>query len=110
MRRRSKPVHLVLGGLPAHKTILVKDYVASTKGMLSLHFLPGYAPELNPDEMVWSHMKSTGVTGTPLRRGEKQQAKIEAQLSAIKRMPQLIRSFFNAPSVAILPIGEEVAS
>ena len=60
MRRRSKPVHLVLDGLPAHKTILVKDYVASTKGMLSLHFLPGYAPELNPDEMVWSHMKRTG--------------------------------------------------
>jgi transposase len=25
--------------------------------MLTLHFLPGYAPELNPDELVWSHMK-----------------------------------------------------
>ena len=91
MRRRSKPVHLVLDGLPAHKTTLVKDYVASTKGMLTLHFLPGYAPELNPDEMVWSHMKRTWVARTPLRRGEKLQAKIEAQLSAIKRMPQLIR-------------------
>jgi len=102
MRRRSKPVHLVLDGLPAHKTTLVKDYVASTKGMLTLHFLPGYAPELNPDEMVWSHMKRTGVARTPLRRGEKLQAKIEAQLSAIKRMPQLIRSFFNAPSVAYI--------
>ena len=61
MRRRSKPVHLVLDGLPAHKTKLVKTYVASTKGMLTLHFLPGYAPELNPDELVWSHMKRTGV-------------------------------------------------
>ena len=70
MRRRSKPVHLVLDGLPAHKTTLVKDYVASTNGMLTLHFLPGYAPELNPDEMVWSHMKRTGVARAPLRRGE----------------------------------------
>src|SRR6201984_3451362 len=102
MRRRSRPVHLVLDGLPAHKTTLVKDYVAPTKGMLTLHFLPGYAPELNPDEMVWSHMKRTGVARTPLRRGEKLQAKIEAQLSAIKRMPQLKRSFFNAPSVAYI--------
>ena len=102
MRRRSKPVHLVLDGLPAHKTTLVKHYVASTNGMLTLHFLPGYAPELNPDEMVWSHMKRTGVARAPLRRGEKLQAKIEAQLSAIKRMPQLIRSFFNAPSVAYI--------
>jgi GAF domain-containing protein len=61
-----------------------------------------HAPELNPDEMVWSQMKRTGVARTPLRRGEKLQAKIEAQLSAIKRMPQLIRSFFNAPSVAYI--------
>jgi hypothetical protein len=43
MRRRSKPVHLVVDGLPAHKTALVKAYAASTKGMLTLHCLPGYA-------------------------------------------------------------------
>src|ERR1700722_18344935 len=57
MRCRSKPVHLVVDGLPAHKTALVKAYVASTKGTLTLYFLLGYAPELNPDELVWSHMK-----------------------------------------------------
>src|SRR5271165_7023260 len=102
MCHRTKPVHLVVDGLPAHKTKLVKDYVASVNGMLTLHFLPGYAPELNPDELVWSHMKRTGVARSPLRRGEKLQAKIEAQLSVIKRMPQLIRSFFKAPSVAYI--------
>ncbi len=102
MRRRAKPVHLVVDGLPAHKTALVKAYVASTNGMLTLHFLPGYAPELNPDELVWSHMKRTGVARTPLRRGEKLQEKIEAQLAAIKRLPQLVRSFFKAPSVAYI--------
>ena len=32
MRHRSKPVHLVVDGLPAHKTALVKAYVASTGG------------------------------------------------------------------------------
>ena len=106
MRRRSKPVHLVVDGLPAHKTALVKAYVASTKGMLTLHFLPGYAPELNPDELVWSHMKRTGVARAPLRRGEKLQEKIEAQLSAIKRMPRLIRSFFKAPNTPRLPTCE----
>jgi hypothetical protein len=42
MHGRKKPVHLVLDGLPAHKTALVKAYVASTKGRLTLHFLPGY--------------------------------------------------------------------
>ena len=56
MHRRKKPVHLVLDGLPAHKKAIVGKYVASTKGRLALHFLPGYAPDLNPDELVWSHV------------------------------------------------------
>ena len=63
----------------------MKTYVASTKGMLTLHFLPGYAPELNPDELVWSHMKRTGVARAPLRQRLKScraACKIEAQLSA----------------------------
>jgi transposase len=92
MRHRWKPVHLVVDGLPAHKTALVKTYVASTDGMLTLHLLPGYAPELNPDELVWSHMKRTGVARAPLRRGEKLRDRFAAQLAAVKRTPQLVRS------------------
>ena len=81
MRRRSKPVNLVVDGIPAHKTALVKAYVASTKGMLTLHFLPGYALELNTDELVWSHMKRTGVARAPLRRGEKLQERSKHNLA-----------------------------
>lgn len=102
MKHRTKPVHLVLDSLPAHKTALVKEYVVSTNGRLTLHFLPGYAPELNPDELVWSHMKRTGVARTPLRKGEKLTDKIDSQLAAIRRTPQLVRSFFRAPSVAYI--------
>ena len=102
MRNRVKPVHLVVDGLPAHKTALVKAYVASTDGRLTLHVLPGYAPDLNPDELVWSHMKRTGPARTPLRRGDKLRDKIQAQLAQIKRMSHLIRSFFQAPSVAYI--------
>jgi hypothetical protein len=39
--RPRKPLHLVPDGLPAHKTKVVKTYVASTQGRLTLHFLPG---------------------------------------------------------------------
>jgi hypothetical protein len=48
---------------------VVKRYVAGTAGRLTLHFLPGYAPDLNPDELVWSHAKRTGVARSPLRTG-----------------------------------------
>ncbi|MBV8457893.1 MAG: IS630 family transposase [Acetobacteraceae bacterium] len=102
MRYRRKPVHLVVDGLPAHKTKLVKDYVQSTKGRLTLHVLPGHAPDLNPGELVWSYMKRTGVARAPLRKGERLREKIDAQLAKIKAMPHLVRSFFKAPSVAYI--------
>ena len=47
-------------------------------------------------------MKRTGVARTPLRKGDKLSEKIEAQLAVIKRTPELVRSFFKAPSVAYI--------
>jgi transposase len=102
MRHRKKPVYLVLDSLPAHKKDSVQKYVAATKGKLTLHFLPGYAPDLNPDELVWSHVKRTGVARRPLRKGEKLRDMIEKQLATLKRMPALLRSFFQVPSVAYI--------
>ena len=102
MRGRRKPVHLILDSLPAHKTAAVRDYIASTNGRLMLHFLPGYAPDLNPDELVWSHVKRTGAARRPLRAGESLREKIEEQLAQLKRTPDLVRSFFLAPSVAYI--------
>ena len=102
MHRRRKPVHLVLDSLPAHKRTIVSDYVTSIEGRLTLHFLPGYAPDLNPDELVWSHVKRTGSARRPLHKGEKLREKIEEQLANLQKLPNLIRSFFNAPSVAYI--------
>jgi transposase len=102
MRGRTRPLHLVLDGLPAHKSPLVRDYVASTEGKLTFHFLPGYAPDLNPDELVWSHLKRTGTARRPLQKGEKLRERIEQELAKLKKTPALIRSFFGAPSVAYI--------
>ena len=102
MKYRRRPVHLVLDSLPAHKKAIVRDYAAATEGRLTLHFLPGYAPDLNPDELVWSHVKRTGIARRPLQQGEKLREKIEEQLAKLQQMPDLVRSFFRAPSVAYI--------
>ena len=102
MRRRRKPLFLVLDSLPAHKAKMVRDYVESTNGKLELHFLPGYAPELNPDELVWNYVKRTGTAKSPLAFGELLQDRIDADLQAVRADPALVRSFFRAPSVAYI--------
>jgi transposase len=102
LRGRRKPLHLILDGLPAHKTLAVKQYVAGLNGTLTLHYLPGYAPDLNPDELVWSHAKRTGPARRPLQKGETLDARVTRQLAEIGRRPALVRSFFKHPSVAYI--------
>ncbi|MGH7074439.1 MAG: hypothetical protein ACREFD_09605 [Stellaceae bacterium] len=47
--------------------------------------------------------RNTGLElTTPLRKGERLQEKIEAQLARLKDAPRLVRSFFRAPGVAYI--------
>jgi transposase len=102
MRGRRKPLYLILDSLPAHKAKVVRDYEKATNGKLKLFFLPGYAPELNPDELVWSYVKRTGTAKRPLASNESLQDRIEADLINLQNSPGLIRSFFKAPDVAYI--------
>jgi len=100
MRGRKRPVLLVVDGHPSHRAKMIAAYVKELKGRLELHFLPGYAPELNPDEFVWNYVKNEGVSKKPLKRNESLRHRVESDLAGIKRRPALVRSFFGAPSVS----------
>lgn len=97
---RSNQVYLVVDGHPAHKANVVKSLIKEMKGKLGLYFLPPYAPDLNPDEFVWAHMKTNGLSKKPLRKNESLKERVAGDLAVIKGNRQLVRSFFGAKSVA----------
>ncbi|MBI3477587.1 MAG: transposase [Acidobacteria bacterium] len=100
MRGRSGPVYLVVDGHPAHKANAVKSLIKEMEGRLELHFLPPYAPDLNPDEFVWAYMKTNGVSKKPLRKNESLKERVQSDLATIKGNRRLVKSFFGAESVA----------
>jgi transposase len=102
LRSRKRPVFLVVDGHPAHKAKIVAAFVQSQKGKLELHFLPGYAPDLNPDEFVWNHLRQKGTSKTPLRKNEALRDRVAADLAAIKNSKPLVRSFFRPKSVSYI--------
>ena len=102
LRGRRRPVFLVVDRHPAHRAKMIAKLVQQKKGRLEIHFLPGYAPDLNPDEFVWSHVRNKGVSKKPLRHNESLKSRMENDLLEIKRDKRLVRSFFNAPSVAYI--------
>jgi transposase len=49
---------VVWDGSPIHRAKVVKEFLKSgAASQLQLEQLPGYAPELNPDEGIWKHIK-----------------------------------------------------
>jgi len=100
MSGRRGETFLVVDGHPAHKANLVKQLIKTMQGRLELHFLPPYAPDLNPDEFVWSYMKVNGVSKKPLKRNESMQRRIEEDIKSIYNNRSLVRSFFGAESVS----------
>jgi transposase len=59
---------------------------------LHVEWFPGYAPELNPDELVWAHFKATLANGHPanLVALERTLCRITNE---VRRRPALLRSF-----------------
>ena len=99
IKGRSGRIFLVMDGHPAHEANVVKRYVQTLQGRLELVRLPSYAPDLNPDEFVWSHMKKNGVSKKPLKKNESLRQRVEEDLANIQANRELVKSFFRAESV-----------
>jgi transposase len=49
---------VIWDGSPIHRSRAVKTVLTQAQGRIWLERLPGYAPDLNPDEGVWQHLKN----------------------------------------------------
>jgi transposase len=58
LRKLRGKVLLIWDGSPIHRGQAVKDFLrAGAAKRLHLEQLPGYAPDLNPDEGIWNYLK-----------------------------------------------------
>jgi transposase len=93
------PVYLVVDGHPAHRAKATTEFIASTHGRLRLFFLPGYSPELNPDEWVWKNVKHDRVGRAGITSAADLKTKATNALRRLQRLPHLVRSFFADPNL-----------
>jgi transposase len=58
LRKLRGPLLVIWDGSPIHRGQPIKDFLqAGAAKRLHLERLPGYAPELNPDEGIWNYLK-----------------------------------------------------
>ena len=94
-----RKIILIVDGHPTHRAKLVKRFVQDNAEHLELVFLPPYSPELNPDEMVWAHVKKRIAKTTSKTKGELKAA-VERAMRSLQKMPAVVAGFFHAPTCA----------
>lgn len=58
MRQIGDKLLVIWDGAPIHRSRAVEDFLArGAARRVRLEQLPGYAPDLNPDEGIWKHLK-----------------------------------------------------
>jgi len=92
------PVYLVVDGHPTHKAVKTRKFVESMKGRLKLFFLPGYSPDLNPDELVWNNLKSQGTGKCAITGPDQLKKLVVGHLRSMQKNADLVRSFYRTPS------------
>jgi transposase len=89
---------LVLDRHPAHVAAATRRWLLAHRDRIEVHTLPAYAPDMNPDEHVWSYLKGL-FRHEPLNGDEKLVDAVESAMEDIAADRKIVRSFFNHPQV-----------
>src|ERR1700731_892021 len=74
-------------------------FVQTLGAKLCLFFLPPYAPDRNPDELVWKHLKADTVGRMAVTSKEDFARKVRRSMRDLQNDARKIISFFQKPSL-----------
>jgi len=99
IRDASRKIIVIADGHPAHKGKRVKQWLAEHASQCELVLLPGYAPELNPDELLNQDLKSNVfAAGRPHTR-DNLMSQTRSYLWATQKRPDIVRAYFQEAHV-----------
>jgi transposase len=73
-----------------------------TDGRLTFFYLPTYAPELNPDELVWKNVKHDNIGKASIRNAYELRSRATSALQYLHDTPELIKAIFRTPRLAYI--------
>jgi transposase len=95
LRQTGGNLLVIWDGSPIHRRTEVNDFVAEVgPKRLRLERLPYYAPELNPVEVIWQHLKNIELRNLACLDLEQLQLELHLAIGRLRHMPKLIQSFF----------------
>jgi transposase len=95
MRHIPGDILVIWDGLRSHRSRLVRDFVEETNGRIEIEFLPAYAPELNPVEFIWGHLKHHDLPNLCPKNLCRLSEHARKALRRMRRRPTLVTAFWK---------------
>jgi transposase len=86
---------VIWDGSPIHRRAAVKEFLASRAGRGTwVEALPAYAPDLNPVEWAWQHLKHVELRNVTCLDLEELHMQLHLAIGRLRQKPDIVRSFF----------------
>ena len=83
-------------GAPIHRAQPVKDFLVTAPGKrVLLERLPAYAPEVNPDEGVWQHLKRVELRNLVCHDLDELKQELRLAIARLRHKRQVLRGCFT---------------
>lgn len=99
IRHAEAKVYLIVDQHPVHRAKEVRLWVEGHSDRIRLIFLPGYSPELNPDEYLNQDVKANAAGRLRPRNREDLLRNVRRYMRHRQRQPEIVRRYFFAKSV-----------
>ena len=100
-RQVQQGLMVVWDGSPIHRREVTQFMATEEAKGISLEQLPGYAPDLNPDEGVWQHLKNVELRNVCCKNLDHLHRELNLAIMRLRNKPRIIRSFFEGASLSI---------
>lgn len=99
LKQATRKIYLIVDGHPVHRSVAVKQFVADNANRLRLIRLPGYCPELNPDELLNQDVKTNALGKSRPTTKPEMIGTVRRHLHRRQKEPHVIRNLFKEKHV-----------
>jgi transposase len=109
VKQAKRKVFLIIDGHPVHRAKLVQAWREQHTTEVEIIYLPGYSPELNPDEMLNQDVKATALRKRRPKNIRQLKADVRSYLFSTQKRPDVVRSYFEERHVQYAKAETEAA-
>lgn len=98
-RQIKRKIFLIVDRHPAHRSIKLMKWLEKNKTHIQVFYLPGYAPELNPDEELNQDVKTNAVGRRRAHNAQELMSDVRGYLRSRQKRPDIVRNYFQEEHV-----------